>query len=50
MLRIKAVLVRTGLGKGSLGQYRDTWADIEPDFVAQDVLDAARWISAMEEL
>jgi histidinol-phosphate phosphatase family protein len=46
----KAILVRTGLGEGSLGQYRDSWADIEPDFVAQDVLDAARWIVAMEEL
>jgi D-glycero-D-manno-heptose 1,7-bisphosphate phosphatase len=46
----KAVLVRTGLGEGSLGQYRDWWADVEPDFVAQDVLDAARWIVAMEEL
>jgi D,D-heptose 1,7-bisphosphate phosphatase len=46
----KAVLVRTGLGEGSLGQYRDWWADIEPDFVAQDVLDAVKWIIAMEEL
>ena len=45
----KSVLVRTGLGEGSLGQYRDWWADIEPDFVAQDVLDAAKWILAMEE-
>jgi hypothetical protein len=41
--------VRTGLGEGSLGQYRDQWADVQLDFVAQDVLDAARWIIAMEE-
>ena len=40
----KAILVRTGLGCGSLGQYRYTWADIEPDYIAQDVLDGARWI------
>jgi D-glycero-D-manno-heptose 1,7-bisphosphate phosphatase len=46
----KAVLVRTGLGEGSLGRYRGLWADIEPDFAAQDVLDAARWIVATEEL
>lgn len=46
----KAIMVHTGLGEGSLGQYRDTWADIEPDCIAQDVLDAARWILAVEEL
>jgi histidinol-phosphate phosphatase family protein len=40
----RAVLVRTGLGEGSLGEYRHTWADIEPDFVAYDVLHAARWV------
>lgn len=39
-----AVLVRTGLGEGSLGAYRHLWAGIEPDFVATDVLEAARWI------
>ena len=44
----KAVLVRTGFGEGSLGAYRHTWADIDPDFVALDVLDAARWILASE--
>ena len=45
----RAILVRTGLGEGSLGSYRDRWADIEPDFVAQDVLDAAKWIVVLEE-
>jgi len=45
----RAVLVRTGLGDGSLGQYRNRWADIEPDFVAQDVYDAAKWIVDSEE-
>jgi len=43
----KAILVRTGLGCSSLGQYRDTWADIEPDYIAQDVLDGTRWIIDM---
>jgi len=40
----KAILVLTGLGKGSLGEYRYLWADFEPDFVADDVLKAVMWI------
>ena len=44
----KAILVRTGLGEGSLGDYRHEWADIEPDFVAEDVLEAVRWIVGID--
>lgn len=44
----KAILVRTGAGKSSLGAYRNLWAGIEPDFVAEDVFEAARWIAAIE--
>lgn len=44
----KAVLVRTGLGESSLTQYRHTWANLEPDFVADDVLEAASWIAHRE--
>ena len=40
----RAILVRTGLGEGSLREYRHLWAGIEPDFVAEDVLSAVRWI------
>jgi len=43
-----AVLVRTGYGEGSLGEFRHTWADVEADYVASDVLDAARWIVGRE--
>ena len=43
-----AVLVRTGLGESSLAEYRHTWAGIEPDFVADDVLRAAEWIAERE--
>ncbi len=43
-----AVLVRTGLGTGSLVAYRHLWADLEPSYVAQDVLAAARWIVDQE--
>jgi hypothetical protein len=42
------VLVRTGWGEGSLGAYRDLWADVEPDHVARDVLDAVDWILRRE--
>ncbi|MFZ5815285.1 MAG: HAD-IIIA family hydrolase [Bacillota bacterium] len=38
------VLVRTGWGEGSLGPYRETWAGVEPDYVADHLLDAARWL------
>ncbi len=44
-----AVLVRTGLGEGSLAEFRYLWKDIEPDFVAKDVLQAARWIVSAEK-
>jgi 8-oxo-dGTP diphosphatase len=41
--------VRTGLGEGSLQEYRHLWADIEPDFVAENILGAARWIVESEK-
>lgn len=44
----RAVLVRTGLGEGSLGTYRSLWSDIEPDCVADDLLHAAHWIAGRE--
>ena len=40
----KGVLVRTGVGEGSLNEYRHTWAGVEPDFIATDVLHAVEWI------
>jgi histidinol-phosphate phosphatase family protein len=38
------VLVKTGWGRDSLGPYRHLWAEAEPDFVADDILEAACWI------
>ncbi len=38
------VLVRTGWGEGSLGAHRAAWAAVEPDYIADDLLDAARWL------
>jgi len=40
------VLVRTGWGEGSLGAYRHTWAGVDPDHVARDVLEAVEWLLA----
>ncbi len=42
----KGVLVRTGLGESSLGEYRYTWADVNPHFIAEDILYAVKWILA----
>ena len=44
----RAVLVRTGIGEGSLGAYRHLWGNIDPDYIAGDLLDAARWIEERE--
>ncbi len=38
------ILVLTGGGRDSLGRFRDTWADVEPDFVADDACQAVRLI------
>ena len=40
----QGILVRTGAGESSLAGYRHTWASVESDFVADDVLKAVRWI------
>lgn len=40
------VLVRTGLGESSLGEYRHTWAHIEPDYIAADLQEAVAWLLA----
>jgi len=44
----RAVLVKAGLGESSLGEYRHLWDSIEPDFIAEDVLDAVCWILQCE--
>ena len=44
----KGILVRTGVGEGSLTAFRHTWANIEPDYVAENVLDAVEWIIERE--
>lgn len=40
----KPILVLTGWGRGSIGEFRRTWDSIEPAFVAKNVLEAVKWI------
>lgn len=42
----RGILVLTGAGQGSLGEYRHTWQDCEPWAVAGDILEAADKIAA----
>lgn len=40
----KKILVLTGWGKSSCDEYKYKWADIEPDYIAENLLDAVKWI------
>lgn len=40
----KKILVVTGAGNEALGKYRNKWADVQPDYVAENVLDAVLWL------
>ncbi len=40
----KGILVLTGGGKGSLGEFRDTWAGYEADIIAENALEAVKEI------
>ena len=44
----KGILVLTGVGKGSLGEFRHTWRDYEADHIAENVLEAVKWICRKE--
>jgi len=45
----KSILVLTGGGRGSLGEFRDTWKEYEADYLADDALDAMIIIEEMEK-
>ncbi|QFG00061.1 HAD-IIIA family hydrolase [Psychrobacillus glaciei] len=38
------ILVLTGWGKNSLEQYRHSWKDVDPDYIAENLLEAVRWL------
>jgi len=44
----KGVLVLTGAGKASMDEYRHTWQDSAPDFVAKNVLEAVNYIVTVQ--
>jgi len=45
----KGVLVLTGGGKGSLGEFRHTWAEYEAHIIADNALEAVRAILKEEK-
>jgi D,D-heptose 1,7-bisphosphate phosphatase len=40
----KPILVLTGWGRGSNNEFRHPWSSIEPVFVAENALEAVKWI------
>lgn len=45
----KKILVKTGWGQSSLKAYRHIWSEIEPDYIANDLLQAVQWLVSHEE-
>jgi len=43
----KGIFVKTGYGRGELELYGETWTT-DPDFIAEDLLDAVNWIRQEE--
>ncbi|MBQ7646557.1 MAG: HAD-IIIA family hydrolase [Clostridia bacterium] len=41
------ILVLTGGGRGSLGEFRDTWKDCEADYIAENALEAVMIIGGI---
>jgi len=41
------ILVLTGAGNEALGKHRSKWSEIEPDYVANNVLEDVEWIVEM---
>ena len=45
----KGILVLTGGGKRSLGEFRDTWADHTADYIAENAWDAITYILSRKD-
>jgi HAD superfamily hydrolase (TIGR01662 family) len=41
------VIVKTGWGQDSLGAFRETWEETEPDYIAENLLDAVKWVTSI---
>ena len=40
----KGILVLTGVGRGSLDEFRHTWKDVVANYIAENILEAVKWI------
>jgi HAD superfamily hydrolase (TIGR01662 family) len=38
------ILVLTGWGESSLNQYRHSWKEVEPNYIAENLLEAVQWL------
>ena len=38
------ILVRTGWGNSSLTDHRKSWKDVEPNYIAENLLDGVKWL------
>ena len=41
---MQAILVKTGAGKETLETYRHKWKNVEPIYVAENILDSIHWL------
>lgn len=49
-MNCKLILVKTGRGEEALGVDRNKWSEYEPVFIAQDLYEAACWLTKKEKL
>jgi ribonucleotide monophosphatase NagD (HAD superfamily) len=43
----KKILVITGSGNEALGRYRNKWGNVQPDYIAKNILDAVLWLLSL---
>lgn len=43
-LKLKKILVLTGMGESSLKEYRHTWSETEAEYIANDIYEASNWV------
>lgn len=48
-VKATTILVQTGAGHDALHTYRDKWAHIEPNYIAENFQDAVTWILRQEK-
>jgi histidinol-phosphate phosphatase family protein len=48
-VNMKKILVLTGAGNETLGKQRSKWSEIEPEYVAKNLLEAVEWILKMKK-